>query len=130
MRRIPHSSDVCSRTVRRRRWSASRPPSKMPIVMLVLPASSARSMVLHVSRNRDAQYSQRPFQLQCEEFSHPQEKLLALEIRLGKDGVLMTEVVESLRQLEHVFGHVRGLAGSEHTLDGSVGFGGRQQNLP
>src|SRR5215469_5508821 len=41
--RIPHSSAVCSRTVRRRHWQTNLRPSKAPIVMLLLPASRASS---------------------------------------------------------------------------------------
>src|SRR6266542_4507764 len=42
-KRIPHSSAVCSWTVRSRHWLASVFPSKAPMVMLLLPASSASS---------------------------------------------------------------------------------------
>src|SRR5580704_13682567 len=41
--RMPHSSAVCSWTVRRRHWKTSLRPSKAPIVMLLLPASRASS---------------------------------------------------------------------------------------
>src|SRR4051794_10139664 len=41
--RMPHSSAVCSCTVRRRHWDASLRPSNAPMVMLLLPASSASS---------------------------------------------------------------------------------------
>src|SRR5437588_3614496 len=41
--RMPHSSAVCSWTVRSRHWQTSLRPSKAPIVMLLLPASSASS---------------------------------------------------------------------------------------
>src|SRR5438034_489779 len=41
--RMPHSSAVCSWTVRRRHWLTSLRPSNAPIVMLLLPASSASS---------------------------------------------------------------------------------------
>src|SRR3954447_21244282 len=40
---MPHSSAVCSCTVRRRHWAMSLRPSKAPMVMLLLPASSASS---------------------------------------------------------------------------------------
>src|SRR4051794_40141121 len=42
-RRMPHSSAVCSWTVRRRHWQTSLRPSNAPIVMLLFPASSASS---------------------------------------------------------------------------------------
>src|SRR3954468_2166720 len=42
-RRMPHSSAVCSWTVRRRHWQTRFRPSKAPMVMLLLPASSANS---------------------------------------------------------------------------------------
>src|SRR5215469_8576444 len=42
--KIPHSSAVCSRIVRRRQRPARRSPSKVPIVTFVLPTSSASSM--------------------------------------------------------------------------------------
>src|SRR5580658_8095154 len=41
--RMPHSSDVCSCTVRRRHCEMSLRPSKAPMVMLLLPASRASS---------------------------------------------------------------------------------------
>src|SRR4051812_13418210 len=41
--RMPHSSAVCSWTVRRRHWQTRLRPSKAPIVMLLFPASSASS---------------------------------------------------------------------------------------
>src|SRR5438034_11339994 len=41
--RMPHSSAVCSWTVRRRHWLISLRPSNAPMVMLLLPASSASS---------------------------------------------------------------------------------------
>src|SRR5471032_2379318 len=41
--RMPHSSAVCSSTVRRRHWQISLRPSNAPIVMLLLPASRASS---------------------------------------------------------------------------------------
>src|SRR5947207_2662130 len=41
--RMPHSSAVCSWTVRRRHWETSLRPSNAPIVMLLLPASRASS---------------------------------------------------------------------------------------
>src|SRR5581483_2171079 len=41
--RMPHSSAVCSRTVRSRHCEVSFRPSKAPMVMLLLPASSASS---------------------------------------------------------------------------------------
>src|SRR6516164_5015804 len=41
--RMPHSSAVCSWTVRKRQWKRSSRPSKAPIVMLLLPASRASS---------------------------------------------------------------------------------------
>src|SRR5215470_597610 len=41
--RMPHSSAVCSWTVRRRHCETSLRPSNAPIVMLLLPASSANS---------------------------------------------------------------------------------------
>ncbi len=41
--RMPHSSAVCSWTVRRRHWQTSSRPSNAPIVMLLLPASRASS---------------------------------------------------------------------------------------
>src|SRR5947209_9470205 len=41
--RMPHSSAVCSCTVRKRHWLTSRRPSNAPIVMLLLPASRASS---------------------------------------------------------------------------------------
>src|SRR6476646_4066668 len=41
--RIPHSSAVCSWTVRKRHWKTRSRPSKAPMVMLLLPASRARS---------------------------------------------------------------------------------------
>ncbi len=40
---MPHSSAVCSCTVRSRHWQISFPPSNAPIVMLLLPASRASS---------------------------------------------------------------------------------------
>src|ERR1035438_1767662 len=40
---MPHSSAVCSWTVRSRHWQTSLRPSKAPIVMLLLPASRASS---------------------------------------------------------------------------------------
>src|ERR1035437_4047473 len=42
-RRMPHSSAVCSWTVRGRHWQTSLRPSKAPMVMLLLPASRASS---------------------------------------------------------------------------------------
>src|SRR5581483_936348 len=42
-RRIPHSSAVCSWTVRRRHWHRSLRPSNAPMVILLLPASRASS---------------------------------------------------------------------------------------
>src|SRR5215831_6771756 len=42
---IPHSSAVCSRMVLRRHRPAKRSPWKAPMVTLVLPTSSARSML-------------------------------------------------------------------------------------
>ena len=41
--RMPHSSAVCSWTVRSRHWLTSLRPSKAPMVMLLLPASRASS---------------------------------------------------------------------------------------
>src|SRR5437016_2523916 len=41
--RMPHSSAVCSWTVRRRHCETSLRPSNAPMVMLLLPASSAKS---------------------------------------------------------------------------------------
>src|SRR4051794_2710764 len=41
--RMPHSSAVCSWTVRSRHWNTSSLPSNAPMVMLLLPASSASS---------------------------------------------------------------------------------------
>src|ERR1039457_3105348 len=41
--RMPHSSAVCSRTVRKRQWKISSRPSKAPMVILLLPASRANS---------------------------------------------------------------------------------------
>src|SRR3954451_14243288 len=41
--RMPHSSAVCSWTVRRRHWDMSLRPSNAPMVMLLFPASSASS---------------------------------------------------------------------------------------
>src|SRR6266849_589758 len=41
--RMPHSSAVCSWTVRKRHWKIRSRPSKAPIVMLLLPASRASS---------------------------------------------------------------------------------------
>src|ERR1017187_311337 len=41
--RIPHSSAVCSWTVRSRHWKTSLRPSNAPIVILLLPASRASS---------------------------------------------------------------------------------------
>src|ERR1017187_4597248 len=41
--RMPHSSAVCSWTVRRRHWQMSLLPSNAPMVMLLLPASRAKS---------------------------------------------------------------------------------------
>src|ERR1039458_3892779 len=41
--RMPHSSAVCSRTVRKRQWKIRSRPSKAPIVILLLPASRASS---------------------------------------------------------------------------------------
>src|SRR3954469_3537019 len=41
--RMPHSSAVCSWTVRRRHWHMSLRPSNAPMVMLLFPASSANS---------------------------------------------------------------------------------------
>src|SRR5436309_3357798 len=40
---MPHSSAVCSWTVRSRHWHTSLRPSNAPMVMLLLPASSASS---------------------------------------------------------------------------------------
>src|ERR1700691_3520162 len=42
--RMPHSSDVCSCTVRRRHCEISWRPSHAPMVMLLLSASRARSL--------------------------------------------------------------------------------------
>src|SRR5215813_11387780 len=42
-KRIPHSSAVCSWTVRSRHWLARRLPSNAPIVILLFPASRANS---------------------------------------------------------------------------------------
>src|SRR4051794_1171450 len=44
--RMPHSSAVCSRMVRRRQRPMRLPRSKAPIVILVFPASRARSIGL------------------------------------------------------------------------------------
>src|SRR5665647_2276268 len=41
--RMPHSSAVCSWTVRRRQWKTRSRPSKAPMVILLLPASRASS---------------------------------------------------------------------------------------
>src|SRR5580765_3615672 len=41
--RMPHSSAVCSWTVRSRHWQTSLRPSNAPMVMLLLPASRASS---------------------------------------------------------------------------------------
>src|SRR6516162_7229749 len=41
--RMPHSSAVCSWTVRSRHCETSRRPSNAPMVMLLLPASRASS---------------------------------------------------------------------------------------
>src|ERR1039457_7086490 len=41
--RIPHSSAVCSWTVRKRQWKMRSRPSKAPMVILLLPASRASS---------------------------------------------------------------------------------------
>src|ERR1700722_63844 len=41
--RMPHSSAVCSWTVRSRHWQRSLRPSNAPMVMLLLPASRASS---------------------------------------------------------------------------------------
>src|ERR1017187_1319244 len=46
---MPHSSAVCSCTVRSRHWQTSLRPSNAPIVMLLLPASRASST--YASRN-------------------------------------------------------------------------------
>src|SRR6202011_254310 len=50
-RSTPHSSAVCSWTVRKRQWAMSFPYSNAPMVTLVLPASSASST--HTSRQND-----------------------------------------------------------------------------
>src|ERR1017187_6084449 len=42
-RRMPHSSAVCSWTVRKRQWKMRSRPSKAPMVILLLPASRASS---------------------------------------------------------------------------------------
>ena len=42
----------------------------------------------------------------------------------------MIEVVERLRQLKRVLGHVRRLAGGDGCLDRGIGLGGGQQHLP
>src|SRR5271157_3357356 len=47
--RMPHSSAVCSWTVRSRHWQTSLRPSKAPMVILLLPASRASST--YTSRN-------------------------------------------------------------------------------
>src|ERR1017187_2350114 len=47
--RMPHSSAVCSWTVRSRHWQISLRPSKAPMVILLLPASRASST--YASRN-------------------------------------------------------------------------------
>src|ERR1035438_3388959 len=41
--RMPHSSAVCSLTVRKRQWKIRSRPSKAPMVILLLPASRASS---------------------------------------------------------------------------------------
>src|ERR1039458_2687921 len=41
--RMPHSSAVCSWTVRKRQWKMRSRPSKAPMVILLLPASRASS---------------------------------------------------------------------------------------
>src|ERR1019366_670195 len=41
--RMPHSSAVCSGTVRTRHWKMRSRPSKAPMVILLLPASRASS---------------------------------------------------------------------------------------
>src|ERR1019366_1067266 len=50
--RMPHSSAVCSWTVRSRHWQTSLRPSKAPMVMLLLPASRASST--YASRNNES----------------------------------------------------------------------------
>src|SRR5262249_39090093 len=50
-RRTPHSSAVCSWTVRSRQLAVSFPNSNAPMVTFVLPASSANST--HTSREND-----------------------------------------------------------------------------
>src|SRR5665811_2347750 len=41
--RMPHSSAVCSGTVRKRHWKMRSRPSNAPMVILLLPASRASS---------------------------------------------------------------------------------------
>src|SRR5579875_1570528 len=67
--RMPHSSAVCSRIVRRRQRPVSLDPSNAPMVMLVFPASSASS-IFFLGRADAAGKNRR---LLSVIFAHPQE---------------------------------------------------------
>src|ERR1039457_3538228 len=88
------------------------------------------SVALNVIRNLDPQNAGSTLQLAAEEIRHPQQENLLLPIFLMNDGVLVVKIVERLRQLKGVLGHVRGLARGSGALQCGIGLRGGQQHLP
>src|ERR1017187_7333411 len=91
---------------------------------------TGRLPTLHIIRRLDAQNIQRPLQLPPEEIGHPQQEHLLLPILFVNDRIQMVEVVERLRDLERVLGHVRRLSRHDGALHCRIRFRGGQQHLP
>src|SRR5665213_695074 len=125
---MPHSSEVCSRTVRRRRWSISSPSRNIPTVTLVLPASSASS-ILHVRRDGDSKNRKRSLQLPTEEPRHPDQENAPLGIRFVENLEALIEVAEFLRKLKSVPGDMRGFSGGDRPFERRIRLRRRQQHL-
>ena len=59
-----------------------------------------------------------------------QQELLPLLVRFAEDGIPVVESVEELRELENMFGQIRGLGRGDALVDHVGGLGGRQPELP
>src|SRR5208283_2246002 len=107
--RMPHSSAVCSWTVRSRHWQSSLLPSKAPIVILLLPASRASST--YASRNNQgirsvvAAHHQEAFRIQaCGDAANYASRLLHLHAAAGGiTGRLREEAQDGGRVICEIF---------------------------
>src|SRR5580698_3808816 len=66
---------------------------------------------LHRSGYGDTHDGERPNQLAADDGGVRQQKLFPLLVGLAQDRMAMIKSVEQLRQLERVFGQIRGLGG-------------------